>query len=93
MRTHLLIKIGVLRTLRRRLIHWDPRDFDDVDEWLVEWSKCRRDRPDFTSDAIYLLPLSIAVLRSSRQLERLTFVLAALTAILAALTSVLIFKT
>jgi hypothetical protein len=41
------------------------------------------DRPDFTSDAIYLLPLSIAVLRSSRQMERLTFVLAALTAILA----------
>lgn len=83
--------------MRRRLIAWDKRDFDDVTAWIVEWDRNRREHPrgmpDFSTDALYLLPLSIAVLRSSRRMETLTQALVVLTAVLAVLTAVLILRT
>lgn len=86
--------VGVLR---RRMILWDNRDFDDIRAWIAEWNKYRTEHhigmPDFATDALYSLPLLIAVLKSSRRVETLTVVLVVLTAILAVLTAVLIIRT
>jgi hypothetical protein len=74
--------------LRRKLIVWKQSDLDDfqsLSDWISQWAKQKlSDRPDYTSDAIYLLPLSIALLRSQRTMELLTKILIFLTAVLMA---------
>jgi hypothetical protein len=70
--------------LGRKLVSWSDSDIDDLNAWLSEWARTTPGRPDFTSDAIYLMPLSIAFLKSSRRLEILTTVLAILTVALVA---------
>lgn len=67
-------------------LNFDQKEWVEINEYLKEWDKWRRqgngDRPDWTSDAIYLVPLTIALMKSQNKIEKLTWVLIILTIVL-----------
>ena len=56
---------------------------------MKEWDEWRRKksigRPDYTSDAIFLVPHIIALIKAQETMERLTWLLIVLTIVLALL--------
>lgn len=78
-------------------LKFNPEDWEEINKFLKKWDEWRRekgpmDRPNFTSDAIYLLPLTIALMRTQKQNEKLTKVLTGLTFILIIIGIIQIFK-
>jgi len=67
-------------------LNFDPKEWEEINEYLKEWDKWRKqrngDRPDWTSDAIYLVPFTIALMKSQNKIEKLTWVLIILTVVL-----------
>jgi hypothetical protein len=69
------------------MLKFKPEDWKELRKYLLQWNewqtreKCG-DRPDFTSDSIYLVPLTIALLKAEKRMEILTWVLIVLTVIL-----------
>lgn len=68
-------------------------DWEELVEYMQEWDQWRRkenhlDTPAWTDENVYILPLTISLLRSERRLEKLTRVLLYLTAVMAILTAV-----
>lgn len=70
---------------------FDEAHWEQINDYLSEWDRWRKEeskgRPDFTDSAIFLVPVTIALLRSEKRLERLTWALVVLTIVLAALTT------
>ena len=65
-------------------LKFNPKDWDEINNYLKEWDKWNKSgRPDNTSDAIYLVPFTIALIKSSKTINRLTWILIGLTLILA----------
>ncbi|HEC96077.1 MAG TPA: hypothetical protein ENI59_00170 [Euryarchaeota archaeon] len=64
----------------------DPKDWEEINNYLKEWDEWRKKRhvgrPDFTSDAIYLVPFTIALIKSQERIEKLTWALVVLTVVL-----------
>lgn len=75
---------------------FDQSDVDQVNEWLVKWDEYRQKKPfghpDWTSDAIYLLPLTISLFKSEETLQKITRWLIVLTVVLVFETAILIWK-
>lgn len=68
------------------MLKFKPEDWKELKEYLLQWDQWRRkemgDRPDHTSDAIFLVPFTIALLKAEKRMEILTWVLIVLTGIL-----------
>lgn len=67
-------------------LKFDPKDWEEIHRYLKEWDGWRRKkrvgRPDFTTDAIYLVPFTIALIKSQNKIEKLTWALIILTIVL-----------
>jgi len=76
-------------------LKFSPRDWDEVTRYLQEWDEWRRegrmDMPDYTTDAMYLVPYTIALIKAQERMEHLTWALISLTIVLIALTAILAF--
>jgi hypothetical protein len=68
---------------------YDKNDWDQIHEYVQNITS---DRPDFSSDAIFIIPISMALLKSAEETEKLNKQLLWLTIILALLTAILIIK-
>lgn len=69
-------------------LEFREEEWAQINEYLSEWDDWRQGgRPDFTDSAIYLVPMTIALLRSEQRLEKLTWALVGLTIVLAVLTA------
>ncbi len=69
------------------MLKFKPEPWNELKGYLLQWDEWQRrekkvDRPDGTSDSIYLVPLTIALLKAEKRMEILTWVLIALTVIL-----------
>jgi len=68
-------------------LKFDSKDWDKLHIYLKEWDEYRRKTskgmPNFTTDAIFMVPLVIALIKAQERLEYLTWVLMILTLILA----------
>jgi len=69
------------------MLKFKPKPWNELKAYLLQWDKWQRrekrvDRPDGTSDSIYLVPLTIALLKAEKRMEILTWVLIALTVVL-----------
>lgn len=68
-------------------IKFDPKEWDEIVSYMKEWDENRRKRstgrPSFTTDAIFMVPLVIALIKAQERLEYLTWLLIFLTLILA----------
>ncbi|MBW1932959.1 MAG: hypothetical protein JRI56_08095 [Deltaproteobacteria bacterium] len=64
-------------------LEFDPKDWEEITQYLGKWKEWRRKRkvgrPDSTSDVIYLVPFTIALIKSQNKIEKLTRILIALT--------------
>lgn len=82
---------------KMKMLSFDKKDMDRTNDWLVRWDEYRKEKPfghpDWTSDAIYQLPLTIALLHSEKTLKRLTVALLFVSVVLAIETLVLIWRT
>lgn len=79
----------------RLKLKFNIEDWNVLDKYLREWDEWRkgkRGRPDYTSDAIFSIPLIISLLKSSEKLKWITWILIVLTLILAIETTLLIFS-
>lgn len=57
-------------------LKFNPKDWDEINNYLKEWDKWNKSgKPDYTSDAIYLVPFTIALVKSSKTIKRLTLIL------------------
>lgn len=67
-------------------LEFDPKDWEEIHRHLKEWDEWQRKkgvgRPDFTTDAIYLVLFTIALIKSQNKIEKLTWALIVLTIIL-----------
>jgi len=67
-------------------LEFNPEDWEMIFNYLRNWNEWVRSknigRPDFTTSAIYLVPFTIALIKSQENIEKLTWVLIILTAIL-----------
>ncbi len=67
-------------------LKFNPKDWEEINKYLKEWDEWRKKKkvgnPDHTSDAIYLVPFTIALIKSSDNLKILTWILIILTIIL-----------
>jgi len=76
-------------------LKFDPKDWEEIHNYLKEWDGWRRKkkvgRPDFTTDAIYIVPLTIALIKSQETTEKLTKILTLLTVIMITLIIIQIF--
>jgi len=68
-------------------LKFNPRDWEEIHNYLKDWDNWRRNkkvgRPDYTSDSIFSIPLTIALMKSQEKIERLTKILIFLTIVLA----------
>ena len=66
-----------------RKLKFNPNDWEEINNYLKNWDEWRRKkkvgRPDYTTNAIYLIPFTIALIKSQKKVERLTWVLIMLT--------------
>ncbi len=78
-----------------RLPGLKEKDVEQLNNWLANWDEWRRERkigrPDYTGDAIYVLPLLLGLLKSESTLTKLTYALIILTGVLAVETFLLVF--
>ena len=76
-------------------LKFNPKEWEVLHEYLAKWDKWTKEkpvgRPDYTSDSIFLVPLTISLIKSSNYLKWLTGILIGLTLILALETAILIF--
>ncbi len=76
-------------------LKFNPKELEEINKYLVKWDKWRRDKkvglPDWTDYNIMLLPLTIALIKSSNNLKWITWILLGLTLILSIETAFLIF--
>lgn len=67
-------------------LKFNPKDWEEINYYLRDWDAWRRKkkvgRPDYTSDAIYLVPFTIALIKSQNKIETLTKILIILTIVL-----------
>jgi hypothetical protein len=67
---------------------FNEKEVIELNEWLAKWDKWRKQKgvghPDWTGVAIFLMPLTIALLKSATRLTWLTWALIFLTGFLAA---------
>jgi hypothetical protein len=65
---------------------FNEKQIEELNEWLENWKKWRLETragpPDSTISGIYLMPLTVALLKSASILSRLTWVLIFLTGFL-----------
>jgi len=68
------------------MLKFKPKPWKELRKYLLQWDEWRRkemaDTPDYTSDSIFLVPLTIALLKAEKRMEILTWVLIVLTIIL-----------
>ena len=68
------------------MLKFEPEDWKELREYLLRWNEWRDkemgDRPDRTSQSIFLVPFTIAILKAEKRMEILTWVLIVLTVIL-----------
>lgn len=84
----------ILKSNEKEILEFNEKDLEQLHNWIKKWDEWRREKkvglPDYTRDTIYLLPLTIALLKSEHRLSKSTDVLIILTIILAIETLVLI---
>jgi len=67
-------------------LKFNPKDWEELHNYLKEWDKWRKKKPvglpDYTTDAIFTVPLTIYLMKSQKQMTILTWILIILTAVL-----------